>query len=447
MATFKMGETVVDLKTGQQFRVADGDLELDPSKYGRIEAGAKVEPQDVTQGAEQFTEAEFTKERQRSAMEEPTFKKFARATIPTIAASLSMVPGVGPFMGAGLQMAGTAANQAVGLEDPNLNQILLSGAIPISAGLGMKAVGGGIRAVGKVTAPSATRAAAGEAAIENTGATGNMISRAYEVPGSKAAYAAAEAQAPLPARSFAKEIRSAEQTASKSLQARPARRILRETADTVYPPIKIPEVPAASNMEAFLAGKQKVADEVADAFRKRPSTISWKQAIDHVQELRNSATELYKRDLHIGGKTLTDAAEKLMNKMSSVSPEYAAANKLYNREQSINRVAKIFTKPGPSSKLGLLFQEDKMTKAAFDLEETQMLEKVAKFIDTVGATGSPYSGLGGRAVDFLVTPVASLMRSPFGMWLMKRTFKHGVTPQGIATIGQFMRAYEAQGGE
>jgi len=362
-----------------------------------------------------------------------------------------------PFAGAG-ETAGTATQNLLA-RVPGLGGA--GGVVPAAGGALANAVTqvgtgqalmtplirGAAKVFGRVVAPAATRTAAGEAALEKTGATGNMIKRAYELPESKAAYAAAEAQPPLPAAGLAREFRTAEQSASKSIQARPARRMIRETADILHPPIKVPEVPGAPNMGAYLAGKQKAADELAEAFRQRPSTVSWKQAIDHVQNMRNSAMELYDRGLNIGGKTLSDASEKVMNKLSSVSSEYATANKLYNREQSINRVAEIFTKPGPSSKLGLLFQKDKMTKAAFSLDEAKMFEKMARFMDTIGATGSPFHGPAARIFDAASSPLSALIRSRGGMAIMRQVFKGGITPNAISTAGQLIAASQSHNGE
>lgn len=458
MALFKQGETVVDMDSGQQFKIEDGDLELDEKRFGRVQGQLTSSPENMKKAAAnaralpsaptEMTPEQFTAARQAPAVADAnrTSAMLAKnVLVPAAQAALAIGTG---GMSIPAQMAigagGEYLLQEAGLAPKNMSQVALQGALPGVGKAVVAGVKGAYKSVGKFAAPAATRTAAGEAALERTGATGSMIDRAYETPGSKGLYAAAESQSPLSARSVAKTLKDAEASAPKSLSARPARRAIRETAENVLPAIKKPEVEAATHMEAFIANKQKATEQYIKALRARPSTVTWKQAIDEVQGLRQKANEAFDGGNHIAGQTLVDAADSLVSKMDKVSPVFQGANKAYNREQSINRVAEVFTKPGPSAKLGLLMQKDKMTKAAFSQDEAKMFEKIARYIDTIGATGSPYSGMGGRILDTVVTPIAAFMRSGPGMYMMKQTFKDGVTPQTMGAVLSFARAYNAQ---
>jgi len=395
-------------------------------------------------------EKEFTKERQAPAVKEATdfSKKALGVAIPTAAAAVSMLPGVGTLAGSALQAGGTAANQLLGNEPYSAYEIGKSALFPVAAQGLVKAVKGGVTAVGKALAPAATRMAGNEAAMENVGAVGNAIDRSYSVPASKGLYEAAEAKPPLPAQMVSDELKQSQATASKSLQARPARKVIGDTAENVFPKVPEPEIPQAGNMTEFLAKKQAAADQYIEALKARPSEITWRNAIDEAQGLRSKAHQAFEAGNNIAGDTLRNAADSLVAKLGRLNPQYEAANKAYLREQGINKVSEILTKPGPAAKLGVFLQKDPMTKAAFSHEEAKMFEGIAKYLDTIGATGSPYSGAGGRIIDFFATPIAAGLRSKPGMYIMKQAFKDGhVTPQGLATVAQFMRAYQAQGGK
>lgn len=433
--------------------------ELTGLVQGQLNKAQGDSPEKLTTDMQQFAQgpmaqeqarqaAEFTRLRQAPAVAEAKNfnQKSLGIAIPAAAALSAFVPGLQGIAAQSLIGGGaTAANQLLGNEPPSAAQIGISAAVPAAAHGAVNLVKGAYGALGRAVAPAATRTAGGEAAIENLGATGNMIDRAFQVPGSKAAYRAAEAQGPLSAKSVADELKRSESATSKSMQARPARKVLRDTAENIYPKVEVPEIPAATNMADYLAGKAKAEQQLLDNLAKRPSGITWRNAIDEAQGLRNKAHEAFETGNNIAGDALRNAADSLVAKMEAINPNYAEANRFYLREQSINKIAEIMTKPQPSSKLGLLFQKDPMVKAAFDPKEAHMLEGVTRYLDTIGASASPYSGLGGRIADFMATPVAALVRSKPGMYLMKQIFKDGVTPEGMAVLAQFGRAYSAQG--
>ena len=109
--------------------------------------------------------AEFTKERQRSAIETPGFQRAKNALIPTLATTATMIPGIGTAAQSAIGAGGTALNQALGNEPFSLTEIGKSAAYPVLGSAVVGAAKGGIKALGKFVNPGATRTAGVEAAI------------------------------------------------------------------------------------------------------------------------------------------------------------------------------------------------------------------------------------------------------------------------------------------
>jgi hypothetical protein len=105
-------------------------------------------------------------------------------------------------------------------------------------------------------------------------------------------------------------------------------------------------------------------------------------------------------------------------------------------------------KPGTSAKLESLFRNDPMTRAAFSRDEAKTLEKIASYMDTIGATGSPYSGKVAQFIDAALAPISGMMRSDFGLKILTKSFKETkkITPQAINSVWQVFNAYQKSDG-
>lgn len=357
--------------------------------------------------------ADFTAERQRSATQEPAFRKLAGATIPTLAGVAGMIPGVGLPAAAAISGIGTAANQVAGFEEPSLKSVAISTALPLAAKGVVEGVKGSYKAAGKFFHPSATRTAGVEAAVEQTGAVPNAVERAYSVPGSKAAYELAAQQGPVPIQGINKAIvDSWDNLTNLSNAPRVAVRYL-------------------ENLSNKYAGKPQA--EYADL-------------MDEMQMLKRAADKAMAQKDRPTASALYEARAKILDEMDKVSPAIKEANTLYRREQSVEKIAKVLSNPRPDVKISQLLIEDPLSRGAFSKDEAEMLDKIAKQIATMGTQAAPYSGATARVLNLVSTPVAAAIASPPGRYLMRQTFKDGqVTPAGIATLAQFGRAYIAQG--
>lgn len=392
---------------------------------------------------------QFTKERQRSATQTPGFQRAAGAVIPTLATAAGFIPGMqGLLPSVLLGAGGTAANQALGFEDYDPKQIALGGTV---GALGPAVVGGtkgALKAAGKFVNPGATRAAGVEAGMEKMGAVPNTIDRAYSIPGSKAAYAAAEAQPPLPIGAMTGVLDDVAAKSGKAIPNKPALKQLKATRENLSPPIVEPEVEGATNMEAFLANKARAADAKIAQLAAQPTEVAYKEIMQEVQGLRTQANMAYRKGNNVSGTTLNNAAMALLDKMDSINPAIKKANAMYRREQSTEKISKVLSNPRPDVKLSQLLIEDPLVQGAIPKKEAKFLESIADQIATMGTQASPYSGVAAKSLNLIATPVAAAMGSPTGRFLLRQTFKDGkVTEAGLATIAQFMRAYQAQGGD
>src|SRR3990167_4902498 len=412
MANFKEGEIVTDIKTGKKFRVEGGSLELDPQQYGRIEGKFTSPASAIPKAAaafnateEEMTEKEFTQKRQKAAI-----KNYEQAK-PTLRRAAAL-------------------------------------ALPSAAQKGVNLFKEGYKALGKAAVPGVTRTAGVEAGIQKVGGIPNVINRANAPKASKAAYEIAEAQSPLPVDEITNTIESVATKTGKAIPNRPAIRQLRETIKNIKPPVEIPEVPAAPNMAAYVAGKNKAAAQLVENLRKQPTEVSYKEVMNEVNGLRAQAEMAFNKRNSVSGTTLSKAASELLDKMDEISPAIKKANALYRREQSIEKISKVLSNPRPDVKLGELMLQDDLVRGIIPFKDQKFLENVARQIASIGTTASPYAGMGGRFLNLIATPLANAMSNPTGRFLMRQTFKDGkVTAPGLAVVAQFMRAYEASGAD
>ncbi len=359
----------------------------------------------------------FTAERQRSAIDESQrgLAPLKRAVIPTAAAAASMIPGVGPLAGATIQAGGTAINQLLGQEPYSATEIAKSAAMPLAAQGVVSAVKGGVKAAGKFVNPGATRTAGVEAGMEGMGAVPNTVDRAYAPKASGAAFQGVRATAEeVPTNLINRAVTTALNELPRANAPKMAVRYLKELSNTL------------------------------DAEGSLPYADIHKQ----INGMYRRAQDLLAKNETEAGHALLNARSRIVDELDKVSPALKEANALYRREQSTEQIAKVLSNPRPDVKLGELLLNDPLVKGSFSVDDAKFIEKIAKQLATMGTQASPYSGVGARFLNLMATPLASAMGSKTGMYLLRQTFKDGnITPQGLATVAQFMRAYQAQGGE
>jgi hypothetical protein len=363
--------------------------------------------------------SDFTKERQRSAIQEPAFQTLKNATIPTAAAAASMIPGVGTLAGAGIQAAGTAVNQVLGNEPYSLGEIAKSAALPLAIPAIVRplinAGKGTAKAIGKFVNPGATRTAAVEAGVERIGGTPNAINRAYEPRASGAAYDAV--------RATAEEV--------------PTNLINRAVTNAIN------ELPRANAPKSAVEYLKNLSNTV-DAEGSLPYADIHKQ----INGMYAKAKDLILSNEGEAGQALMNARAKILDELDKVSPALKQANDLYRREQATERISKVLSNPRPDVKLSELLISDPLTRGVIPYRDAKFLESLSKQIATMGTQASPYGGLGARFLNLVSTPIAAAASTPAGMYLLRQTFKDGkVTVSGLAAAAQFGRAYMAQGGE
>jgi len=367
--------------------------------------------------AESMKLSDFTQERQRSAVDEAQrgLAPLKRATIPTAAAAATMIPGVGPFLGAGIQAGGTALNQVIGQEPYSLGEIAKSAALPLVGGAIVKGLKGTLKGVGEFFTPSAARKAGTEAAVESMGGSPNVINRAYSTPASDAAYKAVAAQGPVPLTAINRTITDTWDNLTNLSNAPPR------------------AVKYLENLSNKYAGKTQA---------------NYDDLKDEMQMLRQNAEKAFKQKDIPTGRAMMDARSKILDEMDKISPALSKANAHYRREQSIEQVSKVLSNPRPDVKLGELLLRDPLVQGAIPKGEAKFLENIADQITRIGTQGSPYSGVTAKFVNFISKPVAAAMLTEPGRYMLRQTFKKdGVTAAGLATVAQFMRAYEAQEAE
>ncbi len=324
-----------------------------------------------------------------------------------------MIPGVGNVAGATIQAGGTAINQLLGNEPYSATEIAKSAAIPLLTGGVVNAAKGAVKAVGKFVNPGATRTAGVEAGMENLGATPNTIDRAYAPKASGTAFNAVKA--------IAEEVPTAE--------------LNRAVTSALN------ELPRA-NPPRMAVNYLKNLSGTLDAEGSLPYADVHKQITGMYQR----AQDLFAKNETEAGTALLNARAKILDAMDKVSPALKEANATYRKEQATEKIAKVLSNPRPDVKLGELLQKDPLTRGVIPLEDAKMLEGIAKQIATMGTQASPYSGVTAKFMNFIAAPLAAAAGSPQGMYLLRQTFKDGkVTQQGLATVAQFMRAYQAQG--
>ena len=375
--------------------------------------------QDNPAPAKPMTMQDFTKAGQQSAIQEPTFQKLAGAVIPTAAAAASFHPAfAGPKLVAMVAQSllsggATAVNQALGMEPYSLGEIAKSTGIPMIANKVVQ-IGKGLgRGIGALMGPSITREAGVEAAAQRVGAPATSIARQGADKASSAAFKIARQQGDVPLQQV-NDVIVSEWDRLTGLANAPTRA-------TKY----------LENLSNKYAGKQ---------------ATTYEDLIDELQNMRMNSKKAFAQKDSVTGSALRDARSKIIDEMDKVSPALKQANQIYRKEQATQEMIGELRKGNPGNRIRTLFENDDLVAGAFSKAERNDIVEIADKLASIGAQGSPYSGVTAKIFNTVADTLGGALSDETGRFLMRQTFKHGVTPQGIATVAQFWRAYEAQGG-
>jgi len=363
-----------------------------------------------------MSDAEFAKARQESAMQEPAFRNLSAATIPAIGAAASLLP-AGRIAQGTINAGATAWNQLAGQEPYSIAEIAKSGIIPMLAPTIVNGIVNGakglVKGIGEFVSPQLVRKTGIEAAMQNLGVTPNTIDRAYASKASTAAYAGVRATA----------------------QEVPTNLLNRAVTNAIN---DLPRANPPAEAVAYL----KNLSNTLDAEASLPYADIHKQIngmYARAKDLLNTPGQSE------AGMALMNARSKIIEHLDNASPILKQANDAYRKELAIEKVSTALSKPAPDVKLGTLLSQDPLTKDIIPFAQAKQLENIAEQIARLGATGSPYSGLGGRIVNFITKPVASLFTTDVGRSLLRRTFASGpLDSTKLAMLAQFGRAYMAQ---
>jgi hypothetical protein len=366
-----------------------------------------------SQPQQEMTPEQFTQTRQQAATQEPAFQSLARATIPTLAAGASMIPGVGPLAGAAINAGGTALNQAVGMEEKDLGQVALSGAIPLAAS-GLIGAGKSIaRGAGKLFAPAAAKESGVEAIAKTAGAKPTSSARAYATPKSTAAFQEVSKQGPVPTKGINKAISDSFDDITKMSN----------------PSDKAAEY--LTNLSGKYSGK---------------ASASYDDLAKEMQALKSKADEAFSGGDHLTGKALNDTRAKILTEMDNISPAIKKANALYRKEEATQAIVKAVRTGNSGDKIRNLFESNKLIKDTFSKAE---FEDMAKIADEISNTATSSVGWTNRAWNAISAPIAAAVTTKTGRYLLRQAMMPTgkLTPTGAAMVAQFMRAYQASGAE
>jgi hypothetical protein len=392
------------------------EVELDRAPASSEELMSAVQEhlsQAQVPAAPDMTPEQFTQTRQQAAIQEPAFQSLARATIPTLAAGASMIPGVGPLAGAAINAGGTALNQAVGMEPKDLGQVALSGAIPLAAS-GIVGAGKSItRGLSKFIAPAAAKEAGVEAIAKTAGAKPTSSARAYATPKSAAAFKEVAQAGPVPTRGINKAITDSFDDITKMSN----------------PSDKAAEY--LTNLSGKYSGK---------------ASASYDDLAKEMQALRAKAQDAFNAGDNLTGKALNDARAKILTEMDNISPAIKKANALYRKEEATQAIVKAVRTGNSGDKIRNLFESNKLIKDTFSKAE---FEDMAKIADEISNTATSSVGWTNRAWNAISAPIAAAVTTKTGRYLLRQAMMPTgkLTPSGAAMVAQFMRAYEASGAE
>lgn len=324
------------------------------------------------------------------------------AGVATGGLSIPWQMGLGAALELGLQEAGLAPKSAKGV----VAQGLIPGVGNVAA-RGIKAVG---RGIANITGKGQK---AGEQAIGmRLGLSDEQldpVTRAYTEPASKRLYKGAEAGGQI-------NVGTGQAAIQDALQAEQA---LGSQANKST-------VKMLQGIETDLAG----------------GTMDAKTAVAKTQRLSGKSSEAFKRGRSTEGATLKEATGRLKDTV----PGLKQADEAYTREQAVEEIFRTIRKSNKVKALDDLLSDPKKgdrIKSAIAPDEMRDIRKIASQIVDLGGAGSEAgltkTGYEGTIKSFLSDPNGlTVFRKSFGPDLGK------MTPQGIAGLLTFMRAYQAQ---
>jgi len=304
--------------------------------------------------------------------------------------------------------------QALGLAPESKGQVVAAAAIPGLGPLATSVFKGAAKATGRLFAPSATRMAAQEGAVESLGGIADVVKRAKVPKASDVAFAEVRKNVEeVPTNVISRGITNALNDMPKSAQSREATEYLTKLHQTFDAEASLPY----ENMAKEIYG------------------------------MRTKASELARRGDLAGAKAVRDARQRALQEMEKISPDIVKANAVLKRETAISKIEDALASPRADIAFKKLVKSDKML-ADLPEEDLRIAEKIAGQISKIGSVASPYSGVAAKGFNFFATPIAAMIESRAGRTFLRKMFKdEKVSPTALSTALQFWRAYEAQGGE
>ena len=336
--------------------------------------------------------------------------------VPLAQAGLGLATG-GMSLPAQALIGGAAelAAQKMGYSPESTTQVGLASAIPAIGPALTKGLQGGAKAVGKMFSPGATRNAGVEAAVSKLGEIPDVVERVKTPTASSQAY---------------KEV-------GKTFTEVPTGVATRSITSAVN------LMPKSSTSKGAVDYLEKLATTL-DAEGNMP----YERMAAEISGMRTKAMEFAANKDFGGAAAVRSARKKIIEEMDKISPDLSSANALYKKEHSISKIEDALTKPRADVAFKQLIKKDKLI-ADMPEADLKMVEGIANQLTKIGSTASPYSGVGGRTLDFLATPLSAMIESDTGRAFLRKMFKGtgNITPAGISSAVQFWRAYEAQGGD
>ncbi len=436
MANFqaKIGETVVDLATGQKFKVDGSDMDLDPAKYGRIAATATADfapgpvnmkaqtaPMEAAMAAklpdppEDLIPPDIAKQGRQMAVKDAnqTSRMLAKDVVAPLAQT-ALTVGMGG-LNIPLQMAGGAGleygMQKAGINPESKAQVGAAAAGPV---LGMlPRLGGGIaRATANLTGKGQK---AGEQAIAGRlGVPGEAIERARHNP-SGPAYGAVRSNPQWvhtqPALDAVDAAIARETALGSQADARVLDRLNGIRRDLAVPPGEV----GVTSAENLTNRAQRLSREANDAFRGT-----------------NPNTGL--------GTSLREAA----NEFKAAVPGLREADAIHTRQGAVKEIFDATRKGKKVEAIDKLLSDAKKgprVRSAFNDDELRDVRLIASRM-----MGSPGADVGVMKT-LADTGVRSFLADPNGLTVFRHAFGPNferLNPERLAGMMTFIRGWEAQ---
>lgn len=444
MAKFDIGQTVVDLQTGQKFRVADASLDLDPARYGLADPGFQATPGKTAGAAAQFRAQEksqaplTTPERELISANRP-LSRAGKALAGELGSGLQSTGqgGLGavlgplqflnaPAIGAGAAVGTTAQNvlaQIPGLGGasgvvPAAGAALADAATQLLTGPGIikSVISGGkaaAKGVGEILAPGAVRRAGGEAIAKRLGSRPDVVERIFATPESQGLFEVARKTGEIGVEPLSRTVRDVLRGFKSKIAKAPAR------------------------VTKFLG-------DISENLKGR-TTIDYSDAIDLAQDIRlegQAALSGARANPRVA-KGLLEARDKLITELDKINPAIRQANAAYRKESATLDIMNSVRSGAPGTNLEKLLENDPSIAKAFGKQAVKDILDIANALnDVAGAT--PMGGF--RQILSAVTePLGQMLSSDGGRAILRQTLlpTGNRTPRGLVFAVQLWRSQEA----